>query len=64
MRAISNPRITPPAAVRIKPSTDLVYDYDMAVEGHRGRKPAWGLPPNRNALSQQWMEAAATAYMS
>ncbi|GLC60961.1 hypothetical protein PLESTB_001700300 [Pleodorina starrii] len=63
MRAIANPHVTPPAAVLVKPATDLSYDYDYAVEGHRGRQPAWHLPLNRNALSQQWIEASAATYM-
>ncbi|EFJ46481.1 hypothetical protein VOLCADRAFT_92993 [Volvox carteri f. nagariensis] len=64
LRAISKPNITPPAAVTTKLANDLSYDYDISVEGHRSRNPAWALPPNRNALSQHWMQAAATAYLS
>ncbi|GIL57327.1 hypothetical protein Vafri_12588 [Volvox africanus] len=64
MRVIAKPNVAPPAAVMVKPANDLSYDYNIEIEGHRGRPPAWALPPNRNALSQQWMAAAATAYLS
>lgn len=64
MRVMADGKVTPPANVAVRVANDLTYDYDAAVEGHRGRPPAWQLPPNRNALSQRWVSTAATAYLN
>ncbi|KXZ46912.1 hypothetical protein GPECTOR_39g406 [Gonium pectorale] len=63
LRAMSDNKVTPPAAVAVKAVQDLSYTYDISVEGHRGRPPAWGLPPNRAALSAKWVGAAASALL-
>lgn len=62
-------QVVPPASAphsKIRPSqgADAVYDpVGETVQGHRHRAPSWQLPPNHTALSQQWISAAALAYV-
>lgn len=63
MRVMSDNKVIPPATVAVRTATDLTYDYDYTKESHRARAPSWNLPPNRNELSQRWVQTAATAYL-
>ncbi|GFR44294.1 hypothetical protein Agub_g5505 [Astrephomene gubernaculifera] len=63
LRAMSQSNVIPPSSVAVRDLNDLTYNYDVAVESHRPRQPAWALPPNRTALSKKWVAAAATAYL-
>ena len=69
MRAVSDGRINPPASAplaKICPSqaADVIYEVPQPeVEGRHTRSPAWCLPPNRTAMSKQWVSADALAYV-
>jgi hypothetical protein len=56
-------KVIPPAAVSVLSAHDLTYSPHWQAEAHRRRDPSWALPPNRSALSKQWIQAASTAYL-
>lgn len=62
---MSRDGIIPPASgpLRMGAGADVSYEPDDTAMAHRHHSPAWKLPPNRNALSKQWVGSAALAYM-
>ncbi|KAJ9531092.1 hypothetical protein QJQ45_000917 [Haematococcus lacustris] len=69
-RTVLSPKVTPPASAPlhvVRPGQVVdKLDHDPAdflSQGHRPRSPSWQLPPNRAALSKQWVSAAALAYL-
>eukprot|EP00955_Chlamydomonas_euryale_P071742 361183-Chlamydomonas_euryale.AAC.1 len=62
MRAMSRDGVIPPCG-RASAGADATYEPCDAAMAHRRKAPAWKLPPNRNALSKQWVASAALAYM-
>jgi len=69
MRIASHGKTIPPASaplqkIRPQQAADVMYEQtDPTVQGFNKRAPAWTLPPNRAALSKQWISAAALAYV-
>jgi hypothetical protein len=62
MRAMSVGSVIPPASVAVlQPGTELAYDPNPEVLGHMHKTPAWSMPPNRNATSNKWAQAALKA---
>lgn len=68
MRVCSDGNIIPPASAplhKIRPiNSDVYYDQtEPEVQGKHARSPHWKLPPNRVAMSNHWISAAALAYV-
>ncbi|KAG1676043.1 hypothetical protein FOA52_014908 [Chlamydomonas sp. UWO 241] len=65
MRAMSRDGVIPPASgpLRMGAGADVSYEPQDQVMAHRHKSPAWKLPPNRNALSSNWVSSAALAYI-
>ena len=65
LRVMATDGVIPPASgpLRMGQGADTTYEPDDLVQGHRHRTPAWSLPPNRTALSKQWISTAAMEYL-